>query len=163
MVSQRIANIVFALLLLAVVGYMSWLAWNFQTNPFGDATLPTKFFPLFVLGSIGLFTTLYALEYIFRGGSGGDGDQVFFDSISGFVRSLLTIAVVLATYIVWRQKGIELPGLGTVPAFAVAGILLPIGTALAMGCRSLIQLGVIVVATVLIYFAFRFGLNVRFS
>ena len=80
---------------------------GFETNPFADAFLPVKFFPLLLLGCVGLCIILYVVEYLTQGYSGDDKDGMVFDDFGGLVRTLLTIVFTIAAYFVWRMKGFD--------------------------------------------------------
>lgn len=167
MFTQKWANVVFAIMLLGVVGYMSWLAWGFETNPFADAFLPVKFFPLLLLGCVELCIILYVFEYLTQGYSGDDKDGMVFDDFGGLVRTLLTIVFTIAAYFIWRMKGFDvaLPWQDTtmrVPAYSVAGVFLPLFIAFAMGARHWTQFIIIFVSTLLVFVAFTYGLNIQF-
>ena len=169
MISQRIANLIFAAIVLVVTGYMAWLAWGFETPPLGGATLPTKFFPLVLLGFITLCVMIYAIEYILRGQSGGDGGTALSQSWAQARRGLFTLVIVLALFWFWRDgndaikalTGFDLTSL--VPTWAIAGVLIGPLVAFSMGARVWWHFVLIVALSVLIYIAFAFGLGTQFK
>ena len=79
MISQRLANLVFAALLMVTATYMAWLASGFETPALGGATLPTHVFPLVLLGFVAVCTAIYGFEYLHAGQSGGDSDDTVYE------------------------------------------------------------------------------------
>ena len=151
MISQRTANLVFAVMLLVSSGWMSVIAWGFKTPALGDATLPTKFFPLVLLGFIAFCTVIYAREYIVYGQSGGDGDDVLYQNAKQAKTGLLTIAAVLISYGLWQQFGFMIAGMFATPAIAFA-----------MGTRKLSHYAIIAIGAVVTYLVFTYGLGTQF-
>lgn len=151
MISQRRANLVFAVILLAVSAVMAWIAWGFTTPPLGDATLPTKFFPLVLLGFVGFCVVVYAREYVVHGESGGDADELVFADGKQAMAGLLTIAAVCVSYMLWREYGFEVAGLFATPAIAFT-----------MGTRQISQFAIIIAGAVFTYFVFTYGLGTQF-
>lgn len=151
MISQRSANLVFALILLVLSGWMAVIAWGFETPALGDATLPTKFFPLVLLGFIAVCTVIYAREYIVHGQSGGDGDEVLYQDKKQAKTGLLTLASVVFSYMLWQQFGFVIAGLFATPAVAFA-----------MGTRKLTHYAIIAVGAGITYLVFTHGLGTQF-
>ena len=151
MISQQRANLFFAAILLFLAGWMAWIAWGFETPALGDATLPTKFFPLVLLGFIAVCTVIYAREYIVHGQSGGDGDEVLYQNAKQAKTGLLTLAAVVISYGLWQQFGFLIAGLFATPAIAFA-----------MGTRNLSHYVVIVAGAVMTYLVFTYGLGTQF-
>ena len=151
MISQRTANLVFASILLVSSGWMAVIAWGFETPALGDATLPTKFFPLVLLGFIVFCTLTYAREYLLHGQSGGDGDEVLYQNASQAKTGLLTLASVVISYLLWQQFG-----------FIVAGLFATPTIAFAMGTRKLSHYAVITIGAGVTYLVFTYGLGTQF-
>lgn len=151
MISQRSANLVFALILLVLSGWMAVIAWGFETPALGDATLPTKFFPLVLLGFIAVCTVIYAREYIVHGQSGGDGDEVLYQDKKQAKTGLLTLASVVFSYMLWQQFGFVVAGLFATPAIAFA-----------MGTRKITHYAIIAVGAGITYLVFTHGLGTQF-
>ena len=151
MLSQRSANLCFAVILLILSGWMAVIAWGFETPALGDATLPTKFFPLILLGFIAFCTVIYTREYIIYGQSGGDGDDVLYQDSRQAKTGLLTIASVVVSYGLWHQFGFLTAGLFATPAVAFA-----------MGTRKISHYGIIAVGAVVTYLVFTYGLGTQF-
>ncbi|MGC6517727.1 MAG: tripartite tricarboxylate transporter TctB family protein [Candidatus Puniceispirillaceae bacterium] len=151
MIPQRIANLVFAAILLGLSGWMAIIAWDFETPALGDATLPTKFFPLVLLGFIVFCTLIYAREYLVHGQSGGDGDEVLYQNSAQAKTGLLTLASVVVSYGLWQQFG-----------FAVAGLFATPAIAFAMGTRKISHYAIIAIGAGVTYFVFSYGLGTQF-
>ena len=151
MISQRNANLVFALILLVLSGWMAVIAWGFETPALGDATLPTKFFPLVLLGFIAFCTVIYAREYIVHGQSGDDSDDVLYHDSKQAKTGLLTLTSVVVSYLLWQQFGFLVAGLFATPAIAFA-----------MGTRKLAHYAIIAVGAVITYLIFTYGLGTQF-
>lgn len=151
MISQQRANLFFAVILLSLAGWMAWIAWGFETPALGDATLPTKFFPLVLLGFIAVCTVIYAREYIVHGESGGDGDEVLYQDIKQAKTGLLTLAAVVVSYGLWQQFG-----------FLAAGFFATPAVAFAMGTRKISHFFVIFAGAVITYLVFTYGLGTQF-
>ena len=151
MISQRRANLVFALILLVLSGWMAVIAWDFETPALGDATLPTKFFPLVLLGFIAFCTVIYAREYMVHGHSGGDGDEVLYQNAKQAKTGLLTLAAVIVSYGLWQQFGFLIAGLFATPAIAFA-----------MGTRRPSHYIIIFIGAGLTYLVFTYGLGTQF-
>ena len=151
MISQRNANLVFALILLVLSGWMAVIAWGFETPALGDATLPTKFFPLVLLGFIAFCTVIYAREYIVHGQSGDDSDDVLYHDSKQAKTGLLTLTSVVVSYLLWQQFGFLVAGLFATPAIAFA-----------MGTRKLAHYVIIAVGAVITYLIFTYGLGTQF-
>ena len=151
MMSQQRANLIFAVILLIFSGWMAVIAWGFETPALGDATLPTKFFPLVLLGFIVVCTVIYAREYIVHGESGGDCDDVLYQNGTQAKTGLLTLAAVVVSYGLWQQFGFMVAGLFATPAIAFA-----------MGTRNISHFVIIIAGAVITYLVFTYGLGTQF-
>lgn len=151
MISQRTANLIFAFILLVLSGWMAVIAWGFETPALGDATLPTKFFPLVLLGFIVFCTVIYAREYIVHGQSGGDGNDVLYQNSTQAKTGLLTVTAVLVSYGLWQQFGFMIAGVFATPAIAFA-----------MGTRKISHYAIIAIGAGVTYLVFTYGLGTQF-
>ena len=151
MIPQRTANLVFAALLMATLGYMAWVATGFETPALGGATLPTHFFPLVLLAFIAVCTLVYGFEYLSSGGSGGDQGEVVYEDWIQARRGLFTLVATCAGFAIWREFGFMAAGLATIPAVA-----------LAMGTRKIWQFAVILIGAGITYLVFTYGLGTEF-
>ena len=151
MISQRTANLIFAFILLVLSGWMAVIAWGFETPALGDATLPTKFFPLVLLGFIVFCIVIYAREYIVHGQSGGDGNDVLYQNSTQAKTGLLTLTAVLVSYGLWQQFGFMIAGVFATPAIAFA-----------MGTRKISHYAIIAIGAGVTYLVFTYGLGTQF-
>ena len=151
MITQRLANLVFAALLLVVTTYMAWLAAGFETPALGGATLPTHFFPLVLLAFIAVCTVIYGFEYLTKGESGGDQGEVVYEDWIQARRGLFTLIATCACFLIWHRFD-----------FTVAGLVATPLIALAMGTRSLWQFAVIFAGAGITYLVFTYGLGTQF-
>ena len=151
MITQRAANLIFAAILICLAGWMAWLASSFETPPLGDATLPTEFFPLFLLGFIVVCIFIYVREYLVHGQSGGDHKQPVFADRLQVRTGAVTLAVVVAGYAIWVKFG-----------FLAAGVITPPAIAFAMGTRKAWHYVIILTGAVLTYLVFTYGLGTQF-
>ena len=151
MISQRSANLVFSVFLLISAGWMAWIAWGFETPALGDATLPTKFFPLVLLGFIAVCTVIYAREYIVYGQSGGDKDNTLYQDKGQARTGLLTIASVIISYVIWQYFGFVAAGLFAMPSVAFS-----------MGTRKPSHYAIIFIGAIFTYLVFTYGLGTQF-
>ena len=131
---------------------MGWIAAGFETPALGDATLPTYFFPLVLLGFIIFCVIIYTLEYLIAGQSGGDGAELVYTDGAYAKRGLLTLATACVSYVIWVVFGFIAAGLFAAPAIA-----------LAMGVRRLSHLMVILTSAGIIFLVFTYGLGTQFK
>ena len=151
MISQRNANLAFAAILLIFSAVMAWIAWGFQTPPLGDATLPTKFFPLVLLGFVVFCIITYSREYLIYGQSGGDGDDVLYQDAKQASSGLMTLASSVVSFMLWREFG-----------FMVAAIFATPAIAFSMGTRKVSHFAIIIIGAISTYLVFTYGLGTQF-
>lgn len=150
MLSQRLANIVFAALILAGCVYFALVAQGFETSGLlASSGLPSKFFPQLMLGGMAIFALVVAHTYITKGGAGGDDASTVFAGSGEARRGLLMLAVCIASYAIWRNFG-----------FIPMAILLGPLSLLAMGVRAPIIYAVVWALTALVYVVFTYGLGI---
>lgn len=151
MLSQRVANIVFVVLVLAACGWFAWQAEGFVTSGLlASSGLPSKFFPQLTLGLMALCAAIVGLSYAIRGSAGGDEGETVFGDAGEARRGLLMLAVAIASYVVWRQ-------FGYVAMAALAGPL----SLLAMGERRLPIYLVVLAITGAVTVVFTVALGIR--
>lgn len=151
MISQRTANLVFAAALMSAALAAGWMALGFETPPLGDATLPTEFFPLVLVGFIALCTAVYAWEYLSRGESGGDGGERLYGNAAQARRGLTTMAAAVLAGVLWDLFG-----------FAPAALFATLAVTFAMGTRDWRHYLVVIACAASIYAAFVLGLGTQF-
>ncbi len=151
MLTQRLANIVFTILIIAACAYFAWVAEGFKAvGLLASSGLPSKFFPQLLLGFTAVCAAIVLFAYITRRETGDEGQTVFASSIEAR-RGLLALAATIVCYIIWRN-------VGYVAMAAVSGALL----CLAMGVRNPIIYVVNIVLAAGIYLVFTQLLGTQF-
>lgn len=144
MLSQRLANMIFAVCLIVVCGYLGTIAWGFEAvGLLGTSGVPPSFFPLLMLGLIAFAAAFVFWTYLTTGAAGGDDGQMVFGGAGDARRGVLMIVLAVACYLVWTTVG-----------FIPMAALMAIGSLVAMGVRSPVVYLVVVVLSVLIYILF---------
>lgn len=106
MLSQRVANIAFMIVVLVAAAYFYAEAEGFEAaGLLASSGLPSKFFPQLLLGLIGLCAMIVLITYVVKGGSGGDEGETVYDAPVEAMRGLATLAAVLVAYDIWRSWG----------------------------------------------------------
>ena len=153
MLTQRLANIVFAILVLIACAYFYALAEGFETSGLlASSGLPSKFFPQLVLGFTALCAIIVGVVYALRSSAGGDTGQTVFGDAGDARRSLLMLAVAVLCYFIWSYVG-----------FVPMAILMGPLSLLAMGIRSFWIYVTVLVLTGLIYAIFTQLLGVQLT
>ena len=153
MPTQRLANIVFAIVLIVACVYFAVVAQGFEAaGLLATSGLPSRFFPQLVLGFTALCAAVVAYEYAVRGSSGDDEGRKVFGDAGEARRGLLMLAVSVACYLIWSNFGF-------VPMAVLMGPL----SLFAMGVRSVrIYVAVLVLAG-LVYVVFTRLLGVQLA
>ncbi|MEL7163942.1 MAG: tripartite tricarboxylate transporter TctB family protein [Pseudomonadota bacterium] len=151
MLSQRVANMVFVVIVLCACGYFAWVAQGFTTSGLlASAGLPSKFFPQLMLGLAALCALIVGYSYLKHGSAGGDeGEAVFADGREAR-QGLLMLFVAVGCYAIWRYVGF-------LPMACVLGPL----SLLAMGVRTPLVYAVVLALTAVVTAIFMFGLGVQ--
>ena len=151
MLTQRLANIVFAVVTIGACIYFAIAAEGFEASGLlASSGLPSKFFPQLMLGFTGACALLVVYAYAVHGSAGGDEGESVFNTPGDARRSLLMLAVAVASYVIWLNFG-----------FIVMAIFMGPASLLAMGIRSPLIYAVIYVLTALVYLIFTQLLNIR--
>jgi uncharacterized protein with PQ loop repeat len=151
MLSQRIANIVFAAFILVASGYFAWVAQGFETSGLlASSGLPSKFFPQLMLGCMALCAAAVGLSYITKGSVGDDADETVFSTGREARQGLLMLVVCVVAYFIWRSYG-----------FIPMAVLLGPLSLLAMGIRNPVIYAVVWSLTALVYLVFTYGLGIQ--
>lgn len=123
MLSQRLANIVFAVLLLGASGWFAWIAQGFEAAGLLAASgLPSRFFPQLLLGGMALCAIIVLGTLLLKTGDGpkdasrdapGDGQgenepQTLYESATAARRGLTTLGAVICAFLIWQHWGFEL-------------------------------------------------------
>lgn len=153
MLSQRLANIIFATVMLIASAWFAWMAQAFETSGLlASSGLPSKFFPQLTLGFIALCAIIVIGTYALRGSAGGDDNETVFEDAGEARRGVLMLAVAVLCYFIWLNFGF-------LPMAAVIGPL----SLLVMGIRSPWIYLTVIVLTVVIYFVFTRLLGVQLT
>lgn len=144
MLSQRLANMIFAVCLFGVCGYLATIAWGFEAvGLLGTSGVPPSLFPLLMLGLIAFACIVVFWTYFKTGAAGGDHGQTVFEGRGEARRGLLMIVLAVICYFLWMNVG-----------FIPMAALMSIGALVAMGVRSLLIYAIVVALAALIYVMF---------
>lgn len=125
MLSQRIANIAFAIIVIAACGYFAVVAQGFEAaGLLASSGLPSKFFPQLLLGFTAFCAVIVLVSYLSKGHIGDEGEVVF-ETPAAARRGILALAAAVLCYVLWRE-------VGYIAMAALAGPLL----CLAIGVRN---------------------------
>lgn len=150
MLSQRLANIVFSVLILGACVYFAMLAQGFETSGLlASSGLPSKFFPQLMLGFTAGCAALVIYAYVVHGAAGSDKGENVFNTTADARRGLLMMAVAVACYFIWTNFG-----------FIPMAVLLGPASLLAMGVRSPLIYAVVWLLTGMVYLVFTHLLNI---
>ncbi|MEM7259864.1 MAG: tripartite tricarboxylate transporter TctB family protein [Pseudomonadota bacterium] len=153
MLTQRLANIIFTLLVIAACVWFAIIAEGFEASGLlASSGLPSKFFPQLLLAVTALCAVIVAVLYVFKGETGGDAGETVFADFAHARRGLLMMAVAIACYVIWKQFGF-------IPMAVVIGPL----SLLAMGVTSISHYVIVWLLTGFVYLVFTSLLNVQFT
>ncbi|MCY3727119.1 MAG: tripartite tricarboxylate transporter TctB family protein [Paracoccaceae bacterium] len=151
MLSQRIANTVFAVLVILVSFYFAWIAEGFEASGLlASSGLPSKFFPQLILGTIIACAIITCYLYAFKGQAGGDAGETVFGTAGDARRGILMLIVSIASYLIWRNFG-----------FLPMAILIGPLSLLAMGIKQPYIYATVWVLTGCVYLVFTFLLGIQ--
>ena len=152
MLSQRLANIVFMIAVLAGTAYFAWVAQGFEAaGLLASSGLPSKFFPQILLAGIAICAVVVLGTYITKGAAGGDAGETVYDAPIDAIRGLLTLVAAIAAYVIWLVWG-----------FVPMAIFLGPATCLAMGVRNPVIHVVVLSLAGLVYLVFTRLLGTQF-
>jgi hypothetical protein len=125
MLSRRLANIVFTILIIAACAYFAWVAEGFKAvGLLASSGLPSKFFPQVMLAFTAVCAVIVLYDYT-KGRETADEVETVFESVVEARRGLLTLVATVASYVIWQN-------FGYVAMIVLSGAML----ALAMGVRN---------------------------
>lgn len=151
MLTQRLANSVFAVLVIAACAYFAYVAQGFEAaGLLASSGLPSRFFPQLLLGFTAVCAAVVFFIYFTKGAAGDEGQTVF-ASPADARRGLLALAAALASYVVWRNFGYIAMAVCSGPLLCAA-----------MGVRSPLIYGVVLALAGGIYLVFTQLLGTRF-
>ena len=150
MLTQRLANIVFAIVLIVACAYFAVVAQGFEAaGLLATSGLPSRFFPQLILAFTALCAAVVALVSV-RGSRDDAGATVFGDA--GKLAGSAMLAVAVVCYAIWSRFGF-------VPMAVLMGPL----SLLAMGVRSVRIYVAVLVLTGLVYGVFTRLLGVQLA
>lgn len=153
MLSQRLANIVFAVIVIVACAWFASIAQGFAAaGLLASSGLPSKFFPQLTLGFTAFCAVIVAASYLFRGSAGGDDGQMVYDEPADARRGLLVLCVAIGCFFIWTNFGF-------IPMAVVMGPLCLI----AMGVRSISLYVTVLALTGLAYVIFTQLLRVQLT
>ena len=152
MLTQRLANIVFLILVLVVSAYLAWVAEGFEAaGLLASSGLPSKFFPQLMLACISICAIIVLATYITKGTAHEGEDEFVYDNALDAMRGLSTLAVVIIGYVIWVNWGY-------IPMIVFLG---PACCA-AMGVRNPTIYGVVLALAAIVYLIFTQLLGTQF-
>ena len=153
MLTQRLANVVFAIILIIACAYFAAVAQGFEAvGLLATSGLPSRFFPQLILAFTALCAVVVAYGYAVRGSAGEDEGRTVFGNAGEARRGLLMLAVAVVCYLVWSRFGF-------VPMAVLMGPL----SLLAMGVRSIRIYITVLVLTGLVYGVFTRILGIQLA
>ena len=151
MLTQRLANIVFAVLIIGASIYFAVVAEGFEASGLlASSGLPSKFFPQLMLAFTAACALLVIYAYAVHGSAGGDDGEDVFATPGDARRSLLMLAVAVASYFIWSNFG-----------FIAMAVSMGPASLLAMGIRSPLIYVVVWILTGVVYLVFTHLLNIH--
>lgn len=153
MLTQRLANIIFTVLVIIACGWFAMIAEGFETSGLlASSGLPSKFFPQLLLACTFLCALIILVQYVVKGCAGDEEGEKVFAGFAEARRSLLMMVVAVVCYVIWKNFG-----------FHAMAILLGPLSLLAMGVKSIKQYIIVLLLTGLTYVVFTQLLNIRFT
>lgn len=153
MLTQRVANIVFAVIVIIACIWFAWIAEGFKASGLlASSGLPSKFFPQLLLAVTALCALVVAGLYLFKGQTGGDAGETVFANFAEARRGLLMMAVAVVCYLIWQRFG-----------FVAMAVSMGPLSLLSMGVKSVSHYLIVLLLTGLTYLVFTQLLNVQFS
>ena len=150
MLTQRLANIVFSILVLIASAYLAWVAQGFQAaGLLASSGLPASFFPQLMLACIAICAIIVMATYISKGKAHETEKEFVYEAPIDAVRGLSVLVVLGVGYLIWRTWGY-------VPMAVFLGCA-------AMGVRNPVIYGVVLALAAAIYLIFTQLLGTRFD
>lgn len=150
MLSQRVANLVFVVIVVGACGYFAWVAEGFTTSGLlASAGLPSKFFPQLMLGLTAICAVIVGYGYFTRGAVGGDDGETVFTDAKEARQGLSMLVVAVVCYAIWRNFG-----------FLPMALLLGPLSLVAMGVFRPVYYIVVLILTAAVTLIFTYGLRV---
>ena len=142
--TQRLANIVFAVMAVIACGWFAWLAQGFEASGLlASSGLPSKFFPQLTLAATAICAVFVISVYAVRGHAGTDTGKAVFETPGDARRGLSMLLVAVGSYFLWREAG-----------FIAMAVLMGPASLLAMGIRNVWIYVAVLALTGLVWAAF---------
>lgn len=126
MPSQRLANIIFAVVILAVCAYLAFIAEGFKAvGLLASSGLPSKFFPQLMLAFTAICAVGVIATYVIKGRASEGEPETVYDESGDARRGLLTLVAIVAGYFIWQSWG-----------YIAMALFLGAATLLSMGVRN---------------------------
>lgn len=152
MLSQRLANIVFAVVVLAACAYFAFVAQGFKAaGLLASSGLPSKFFPQLVLGFTAVCAIGVLVTYVTKGQANENEREWVYDEPGDARRGLLTLVAIVVGYFIWQTWGY-------IPMVVFLGVAI----CLAMGVRNPVIYVVVYLIFAAIYLVFSQFLGTQF-
>ena len=153
MLTQRLANIVFAIFLIVACAYFANVAQGFKAaGLLATSGLPSKFFPQLMLACTAICAIIVVALYGLRGSAGDKVGATVYRDAGDARRGILMLAVAIACYFIWSRFGF-------IPMAVALGPL----SLVAMGIRSIRLYITVLILSGLIYAIFTQFLGVRLT
>lgn len=126
MLSQRLANILFAIVVLSVCAYLAYVAEGFKAvGLLASSGLPSKFFPQLMLGFTAICAIGVIATYVIKGRASEGERETVYDEPGDARRGLLTLVAIVAGYFIWQTWG-----------YVAMVVFVGASTLIAMGVRN---------------------------
>ncbi len=151
MLTQRVANILFALLVIVASIWFAVEAQGFKAaGLLASSGLPSKFFPQLTLGFMAICAIIVGIVYSRRKHTESDETDTVYNNATEARQGLLVLLVAVASYFIWSKFGFVSMAMVMGPMCLVA-----------MGIRSIKLYVTVVLITGFIYAVFTQLLNIQ--
>ncbi len=151
MLTQRVSNILFAILIIVASIWFAIEAQGFKAaGLLASSGLPSKFFPQLTLGFMVVCAVIVAVLYSLKKIDGSDKSDTVYKNAAEARQGLAVLAVAVASYFTWSTFG-----------FVTMAVLMGPVCLAAMGIRSIKIYITVILLTAFIYAIFTQLLNIR--
>lgn len=151
MLTQRVSNILFALIVIVASIWFAIEAQGFKAaGLLASSGLPSKFFPQLTLGFIVVCAIIVIFLYSFNNQTASDKGNTVYKNVTEARQGLAVLLVAVASYSVWSKFG-----------FVTMACLMGPLCLVAMGIRSIKIYLTVIILTAFVYLVFTQLLNIR--
>jgi hypothetical protein len=151
MLTQRVSNILFALLIIAASIWFAIEAQGFKAaGLLASSGLPSKFFPQLTLGFMVVCAIIAIFLYAIKKHDASDKESKVYKNATEARQGLAVLAVAVASYLIWSRFGFV----------TMAALMGPL-CLIAMGIRAIKIYITVVLLTGFVYAVFTQLLNIR--